>query len=66
MRDGAAHFLTNKLGQFLAVLDGVSSTLEGKLAEPTPLGKISFTLRDDYLHNLNEIGKIDLRKVVRF
>ena len=66
MRDGAARFLTQKLGQFLAVLGVVSRTLEGKLAEPIPLGKISFTPRDDYLPNLNEIGKIDLPKVVRF
>ena len=66
MRDGAAHFLTEKLGQILAAFDVVSSTLEGKLAEPIPLVKISFTPRDDYLPNLNEIGKIDLPKVVRF
>ena len=67
LRDGAARFfLTQKLGQFLAILDGVSSTVEGKLAEPIPLGKIRCTLRDDNLPNLNDIGKIDLPKVVRF
>ena len=66
VRDGAARLSTQKLGQYLAILDVVYRALEGKLAEPIPLGKISFTPRDDYLPSLNEIGKMDLPKVVRF
>ena len=65
VRDGAARLLTQKLGHFLAILDVVSSTLEGKLAEPIPLGKIG-SPQGDYPPNFHEIGKTVLPKVVRF